>query len=201
MIDVSKHKGIIFQIAKNVHASYPSIEIQDIEQEVRILIMKYSTPIKEGERRTVCYNASMGKESTFITNYIGSKIFQTIKYSGLIDCRSCMVDGKQDYEYMNASYFSSVTGKDEEMEIGDSLQVVTGFNSMYNNSEDTIDFKEVLNGLEEKEKQVISFRFEGCLTLKEIGEKLNLSNERIRQIETKAFAKLRKNKKILELVN
>jgi RNA polymerase sigma factor (sigma-70 family) len=202
MIDVTKHKGIIFQIARKVKNVYPSIEIQDIEQEIRILIMKYSSPISEGERRTVCYDASKSEESTFITTFIGTKILQTIKYSGLIDCSSCMIDGKQDYEYMKADYFSSITDKDEEMQLGETLQVVDGFNSMFNNHEDSIDIEETLSNLDEKEKKVISLRYiENSLTLKEIGEKLNLSNERIRQIEEKALAKLRKNSKLKELIS
>lgn len=60
------------------------------------------------------------------------------------------------------------------------------------------DLKKVLNTLNPREKQVISLRFgmeDGRMkTLQEIGESMGVSRERIRQIESCAFRKL-KNKK------
>jgi len=53
-----------------------------------------------------------------------------------------------------------------------------------------------MSHLTEQEKTVIAFRFglAGCppLTLKEIGEKMGISRERVRQIECQATERLRK---------
>lgn len=60
------------------------------------------------------------------------------------------------------------------------------------------DLAKVLNSLNPREKQVITWRFgleDGRMkTLQEIGELMGVSRERIRQIESCAFRKL-KNKK------
>lgn len=202
MIDVTKHTGIIFNIARKVKNIYPSINIEDIVQEINILVIRYSSPIKEGERRTVCYSVEMGAESNFIISFIGKKILQTIKYSGLIDCQSTMQDGKQVYEYMNAvSMNSTVDSEDESIELMNSLQVLEGHESMYNNTDAETDFGKILSvsNITDKEKSILSLRFEHGKTLKEIGELLNISNERVRQIEEKAIAKMKNCKAIREL--
>jgi RNA polymerase sigma factor (sigma-70 family) len=60
------------------------------------------------------------------------------------------------------------------------------------------DLENVLDSLNPREKQVIRWRFgmdDGRMkTLQEIGESMGVSRERIRQIESSAFRKL-KNKK------
>lgn len=60
------------------------------------------------------------------------------------------------------------------------------------------DLEKVLDTLNAREKQVIRWRFgldDGRMkTLQEIGEMMNVSRERVRQIESCAFRKL-KNKK------
>lgn len=61
-----------------------------------------------------------------------------------------------------------------------------------------IDLEKVLDTLTQREKQVVKWRFgmdDGRMkTLQEIGELMGVSRERIRQIESSAFRKL-KNKK------
>jgi RNA polymerase primary sigma factor len=60
----------------------------------------------------------------------------------------------------------------------------------------------ILNGLKEKEKHIISHRYQlnGCerRTLREIGDKLDLSPETVRQIEQKALRKIRNYAKELK---
>lgn len=63
---------------------------------------------------------------------------------------------------------------------------------------DTRDFlDEIMTSLSERERKIIELRFglteEGKLTLSEVGKKIDLSRERIRQIETKVLKKLRES--------
>ena len=55
-----------------------------------------------------------------------------------------------------------------------------------------------LAGLDKKSIEVLNMRYglngQGERTLKEVGEKMNLSRERVRQIEKHAIAKIRANK-------
>jgi RNA polymerase primary sigma factor len=56
----------------------------------------------------------------------------------------------------------------------------------------------MLNGLTEREQKIIKLRFgleDGKnYTLEEVGQEFSVTRERIRQIEAKALAKLRKHK-------
>ena len=51
-----------------------------------------------------------------------------------------------------------------------------------------------MNSLNDREKEIINARrlSENPMTLEELSKKYNISRERIRQIETKAFEKLQK---------
>ena len=57
------------------------------------------------------------------------------------------------------------------------------------------EIEELLNILPEREQEVIRMRFgmngERVYTLEEVGQKMNLTRERIRQIESKALRRLR----------
>jgi len=52
--------------------------------------------------------------------------------------------------------------------------------------------REVINELSEREKLILSLRFEHDLSLKEIGKVLNISESRVSQILSSVFVKLRK---------
>ena len=63
--------------------------------------------------------------------------------------------------------------------------------------------REIIKGLDEKEALVLKLRFgladDKTHTLQEIGDKLNLTRERIRQIEKKAMRKLARSSKLKQL--
>lgn len=64
--------------------------------------------------------------------------------------------------------------------------------------------REALDKLSEKERQVLKLRFgmedDNPLTLREIGEQLSISRERVRQIESQALTKLRRSSQVRALV-
>jgi len=65
------------------------------------------------------------------------------------------------------------------------------------------DLRKALKQLRENEREVLSLRFgldqEKCLTLKQIGERIGVSRERVRQIQEKALEKLRQSSKARSL--
>ncbi len=105
---------------------------------------------------------------------------------------------------------------DEDMKVedklSDSLSPSVEYQIVKNSVEENI--REILNQLDEKEADVLKLRFgiidnklrnkymiddEGARTLQEIGDKLNLTRERIRQIEKKAMRKLAHSQKLQQL--
>jgi RNA polymerase primary sigma factor len=96
---------------------------------------------------------------------------------------------------------SSTVGEDGTLELGDTLEqesvpevegelIRTSFEEQ---------IQKIVSELDEKEQEVLRMRFgldgEEPQTLQEIGERLGLSRERIRQIESKAKEKLRRNQR------
>lgn len=96
---------------------------------------------------------------------------------------------------------STALSEDGSLELGDTLQQeqIPPVEIELIKESFTRQIQEMVAQLDEKERQVIRMRFgldgEEPRTLQEIGEALRLSRERIRQIESKAKEKLRRNHK------
>lgn len=94
---------------------------------------------------------------------------------------------------------------DDEMEVEDRLSDPTSPSVEYQIIKASIQqqIRETLGELDEKEAHVIKLRFglddDRPRTLQEIGERLNLTRERIRQIEQKAMRKLGRSHKLQHL--
>ena len=100
---------------------------------------------------------------------------------------------------------SAAVGEDGGLELGDTIEqdTVPSVERTLMRSSFEEQIRSLVAELDEKERQVISMRFgldgEDPRTLQEIGEALGLSRERIRQIESKAKEKLRRNQRTSSL--
>ena len=100
---------------------------------------------------------------------------------------------------------SSAIGEDGTLELGDTIEqdTVPSVERQLMRSSFEEQIRSLVAELDEKERQVISMRFgldgDEPRTLQEIGEALKLSRERIRQIESKAKEKLRRNQRTSSL--
>jgi RNA polymerase primary sigma factor len=100
---------------------------------------------------------------------------------------------------------STAVGEDGTLELGDTIEqdTVPSVERQLIRSSFEEQIRSLVAELDEKERQVISMRFgldgEDPRTLQEIGEALGLSRERIRQIESKAKEKLRRNQRTSSL--
>ncbi|MEW6335952.1 MAG: sigma-70 family RNA polymerase sigma factor [Acidobacteriota bacterium] len=96
--------------------------------------------------------------------------------------------------------------EDGEAEFGDLLEqyVVPGTDEEILRSSFEETLREALAQLTEKERQILAMRFglenDQPLTLREIGEELGISRERVRQIENQALAKLRRSSQARALI-
>jgi len=94
---------------------------------------------------------------------------------------------------------------DDSTEIGDKIKDTLSPSVEYEIIKGSIEnqIREILKGLDEKEAFVLKLRFgladDKTHTLQEIGDKLNLTRERIRQIEKKAMRKLARSHKLKQL--
>jgi RNA polymerase primary sigma factor len=96
---------------------------------------------------------------------------------------------------------SSTVGEDGSLELGDTLEqdTIPAVEEELIRSSFEEQVRKIVGELDEKEQHVIRMRFgldgEEARTLQEIGAELGLSRERIRQIESKAKEKLRRNQR------
>ncbi len=94
---------------------------------------------------------------------------------------------------------------DDSTEIGDKIKDTLSPSVEYEIIKGSIEnqIREILKGLDEKEAIVLKLRFgltdDKTHTLQEIGDILNLTRERIRQIEKKAMRKLARSHKLKQL--
>lgn len=102
------------------------------------------------------------------------------------------------YEWVkDASSLDVTIGEDEESTLGDFIEddtATASFAAIEDNDRNAI-IREVLSTLSERERFIIEHRFGIGLTkpetLEEVGKQMNLSKERVRQLETMALRKLR----------
>ncbi|BCW93377.1 MAG: sigma-70 family RNA polymerase sigma factor [Acidobacteriota bacterium] len=98
-------------------------------------------------------------------------------------------------------------GEEEEAEFGDLLEqyVIPDADEELLRQSFQETLKEALEELSDKERQILSLRFgledDQPRTLREIGEMLGISRERVRQIENLALAKLRRSSKARALAS
>jgi len=96
-------------------------------------------------------------------------------------------------------------GGDEDVEVGDRVSDELAPSVEYQIIKNSIEqqIREVLDELDEREAIVLKLRFgidsDDPMTLQEIGDRLRLTRERIRQIEQKAMRKLAKSQKLRQL--
>ena len=86
--------------------------------------------------------------------------------------------------------------EDKDVTVGDMVADENSFNNTAIEDEGlSAELMKSLNSLEEREKEVLMLRFGfyggNGMTLEEVGKKINLSKERVRQIEKKALEKMR----------
>ena len=100
---------------------------------------------------------------------------------------------------------STAVGEDGTLELGDIIEqdTVPSVERQLMRSSFEEQIRRLVSELDDKERDVISMRFgldgEDPKTLQEIGEVMGLSRERIRQIESKAKEKLRRNQRASSL--
>jgi RNA polymerase sigma factor (sigma-70 family) len=96
---------------------------------------------------------------------------------------------------------NEVVGEDGHLERGDLLEQDSVPSAELRLIRDNIEqqIRAMVAGLDGKEREVIRMRFgldgDEPRTLQEIGEQLNLSRERVRQIESRAKEKLRRSQR------
>lgn len=90
-------------------------------------------------------------------------------------------------------------GDDENTSFGQLVgdeNAINPFDTLRSKSQ-RIDLEEILEDLEEREAKIIRLRFgignEGPLTLEEVGEKFEITRERVRQLQNIAISKMRRN--------
>ncbi|MFP4352335.1 MAG: RNA polymerase sigma factor RpoD/SigA [Puniceicoccaceae bacterium] len=100
---------------------------------------------------------------------------------------------------MRPTSLDAPIGDDESTSFGQLVgdeNAINPFDTLRSKSQ-MIDLDEILEDLDEREARIIRLRFgigdEGPLTLEEVGEKFDITRERVRQIQNIAISKMRRN--------
>ncbi len=201
-----------FNPAKNV--KFISYAVWWIRQAIIVALTKYSRiyhipqklsdQISEMKRIKVQLKKKLGREAA---------------RDEIAKCMRISVEDVEELEILAGKDISlSYKYYDDDVEVGDritdSMSPSVEYQIIKNSVQENI--RDILNELEEKEADVLKLRF-GILdkrleikygvkdteqnpkTLQEIGDKLNLTRERIRQIEKKAMRKLARSHKLQQL--
>jgi RNA polymerase primary sigma factor len=124
----------------------------------------------------------------------------------LADKMNTSVETIEDLEILSSRNISlSDRYYDDDVEVGDRISdsITPSVEYQIVKSSIQAQIRSILNELDDKEALVLKLRF-GLLgdrshTLQEIGDQLNLTRERIRQIEKKAMRKLSRSRKLQQL--
>lgn len=187
---IENNKGIVFKLVNKFNIDYNhTIEKEDLEQE------GYIGLVIAAEK----YDFNNDKKASFITysiNWIYQRIYRFV-------CGATTKDlGNTKF---NKSCISLNTPIDEEGET-EILDYVEGVDYSFENVEEKIYNEQLHQELERvmnetltlREREAIKFSYGwnniNPMTLKEIGDIFNVSQERIRQIKQKGFRKLRTSK-------
>jgi len=99
-----------------------------------------------------------------------------------------------DFEDLWPKHMERLKRKKASFEIEMSAEEVQSI-PQYTNRENLIDYRDAITAVQERlsrrEKDVIRWRFQENLTFDDIARKLGVGRERVRQIEAKAFRKMR----------
>jgi len=155
------------------------------------LPQKLSDKISEMKRKQAQLKADLGRDPA--REEIAKKMGITVEEVEDLE----LLDGKD--ISLSDTYFDEEREIEEKIE--DNLSPSVEYQIIKNSIEEQI--RELLQGLDEKEKYVLQLRFgledDKPRTLQEIGDKMELSRERVRQIEQKAMRKLARSHRLQQL--
>jgi len=155
------------------------------------LPQKLSDKISEMKRKQAQLKADLGRDP--VREEIAKKMGITVEEVEDLE----LLDGKD--ISLSDTYFDEEREIEEKIE--DNLSPSVEYQIIKNSIEEQI--RELLQGLDEKEKYVLQLRFgledDKPRTLQEIGDKMKLSRERVRQIEQKAMRKLARSHRLQQL--
>lgn len=155
------------------------------------LPQKLSDKISEMKRKQAQLKVDLGRDPA--REEIAKKMGITVEEVEDLE----LLDGKD--ISLSDTYFDEEREIEEKIE--DNLSPSVEYQIIKNSIQEQI--RELLQGLDEKEKYVLQLRFgledDKPRTLQEIGDKMELSRERVRQIEQKAMRKLARSHRLQQL--